>query len=53
MGFDIAHIDTHTRATTHDYVTVSDFAVAGGKFYHRAPSEVDHAVVKTLAMTGK
>lgn len=51
MGFDIALIDTHTRATTHDYVTVTDFAVAGGKFYYRAPAEVDSHVVKTLAMT--
>lgn len=49
LGFDIAHIDTHTRATAHDYVTVTDFAVAGGKFYYRAPSEVDHAVVKPLS----
>lgn len=50
MGFDIVHVDTQTRGTTHDYVAVSDFAVAGGKFYHRAPSEVDHAVVKVLSM---
>lgn len=48
MGFDIAHIDTHTRATSHDYVTVADFAVSGGKFYYREPHEVDHAVPKNL-----
>jgi len=48
MGFDIAHIDTHTRATVHDYVTVTDFAVAGGKFYYRTPAEVDAHVVKPV-----
>jgi hypothetical protein len=50
MGFDIVHIDTHTRATLHDYVTVSDFAVAGGQMYCRAPHEVDPAVIKPLHM---
>lgn len=50
MGFDIVHVDTDTRATVHDYVPVTDFAVAGGKFYYRAPSEVDSAVVKVLSM---
>lgn len=48
MGFDIVHIDTTTRATQHDYVTVADFAVSGGKFYHRNPAEVDSHVIKTL-----
>jgi hypothetical protein len=48
MGFDIVHIDTQTGATQHDYVTVSDFAVAGGKMYYREPHEVDHAIVKLL-----
>ncbi|MDY7537631.1 metallophosphoesterase [Undibacterium sp. RTI2.1] len=52
MGFDIAHIDTHTRATMHDYVTVTDMSVSGGKFYHRLPTEIDHAVPKMLLMNG-
>lgn len=51
MGFDIAHIDTQTRDVVHDYVTVSDFAVAGGVFYARAPSEVDDRVLKPLDFT--
>jgi len=39
-GFDIVHIDTKTKAVIHDYVTVGkDFAVAGGKYYYRLPSE--------------
>jgi hypothetical protein len=50
MGFDIVHIDTQTRAVVHDYVTVSDFAMAGGKFYARTPAEVDPAVPKVLLM---
>lgn len=49
MGFDI-HIDTQMRATTHDYVAVTDFAISGGKFYYRDTSEVDRAVVKVLSM---
>lgn len=48
MGFDIVHIDTQTRATVHDYVTVSDFAMAGGKFYAREPHEVDPAIAKLV-----
>jgi len=48
MGFDIVHIDTQTRATVHDYVTVADFAMAGGKFYARAPHEVDPAIAKLI-----
>jgi hypothetical protein len=40
MGFDIAHIDTWTRATSHDYVTVGDdFAVSGGQWYRREKNE--------------
>lgn len=50
MGFDIVHIDTETRATVHDYVTVADIAVAGGKFYAREPHEVDQAIVRLLQM---
>lgn len=41
MGFPIINVDTHTRATLTDYVTVGEtFAVAGGKTYYRQPSEV-------------
>lgn len=40
MGFMIANIDTQTRQVNFDYVPVTDFAVSGGKFYHREPSEV-------------
>jgi len=39
MGFDIVSLDTVTRTTVHDYVTVNDFAVSGGKFYTRTKSE--------------
>jgi len=49
-GFDIAHIDTHTRSTVHDYVSITDFCVAGGKMYVREPIEVDHHVIKPLLM---
>lgn len=40
MGFMIANIDTQTRQVNFDYVPVTDFAVSGGKFYYRMPSEV-------------
>ncbi|UUZ75556.1 metallophosphoesterase [Polaromonas sp. P1(28)-13] len=49
-GFDIAHIDTKTRSTVHDYVTVTDFAVAGGKFYYRELKEYDMVVLKPLLL---
>jgi len=39
-GFAICYVDTVTRATTFDYIAVTDFAVAGGKFYHRTKDEV-------------
>lgn len=48
-GFDIVHIDTHTRSTTHDYVTVTDHAVAGGKWFYREPGEVDQSVPKSIS----
>jgi hypothetical protein len=38
-GFALINVDTHTKATNFDYVAVTDFAVAGGKWYHRNPSE--------------
>jgi len=48
MGFDIVHVDTLTRATVHDYVTVSDFAVAGGKFYYREKTEASGSPVMAI-----
>ena len=39
MGFVIAHIDTQTKQVVHEYIQVTDFAVVGGKFYHREPHE--------------
>lgn len=49
-GFVIVNVDTQTRATNFDYISVSEFAVAGGKWYHREPNELDHAVAKVLLM---
>lgn len=48
MGFAIINVDTHTRATNFDYIPVTDFAVSGGRWYHRNPSEMDAAVAKPL-----
>ena len=48
-GFAIVNIDTHTRSVNFDYVPVSDFAVSGGKFYYREPSEIVHGGQKLLA----
>lgn len=39
MGFMIANVDTWTRQVNFDYVPVTDFAVAGGKWYAREKSE--------------
>lgn len=35
MGFTIAHIDTDKKQTNFEYVAITDFAVAGGKYYFR------------------
>lgn len=38
-GFAIVNVDTITRGTVVDYVQITDFAVSGGKWYHRESSE--------------
>lgn len=38
-GFAIVNVDTLTKATNFDYISVTDFAVSGGKWYHREGSE--------------
>jgi len=49
-GFVMVNVDTETKATNFDYVSVTDFAVSGGKFYYRNPSEIDTAVPKTITV---
>ncbi|WKZ86369.1 hypothetical protein N5B55_05285 [Ralstonia pickettii] len=44
-GFALVNIDAEKHSTAIDYVAVTDFAVSGGKWYYRAPSEA-HASVK-------
>ena len=39
MGFALINVDTKTKATTFDYVPVSDFAVSGGQWYYRQDNE--------------
>jgi len=39
-GFALGNVDTHTKASNFDYVSVTDFAVSGGKWYYRDESEV-------------
>lgn len=39
-GFIIANVDTETKSTTFDYIQVADFAVCGGKWYHRSSDEI-------------
>ena len=47
-GFALINVDTHKRLTTFDYVSVTDFAVSGGKWYMRMPSEFEGSVPKLL-----
>ncbi len=49
-GFVMVNVDAETKATNFDYVSVTDFAVSGGKFYYRNPSEFDTAVPKTITV---
>lgn len=39
-GFALCNIDTKTKSTAFDYIAMTDFAVSGGKWYYRDPSEV-------------
>jgi hypothetical protein len=39
-GFCLAHIDTEKKLVTFDYISITDHAVAGGKWYFRNPGEV-------------
>lgn len=39
LGFALINVDTETRATSFDYIPVSDFAVAGGEWYYRRDDE--------------
>lgn len=39
MGFTIVNVDTYTKSVNFDYIAVSDFAVSGGKWYHRKDDE--------------
>ena len=39
MGFALINVDTKTRSSNFDYVPVTDFAVSGGKWYHRQDQE--------------
>lgn len=50
MGFAIIHVDTETHATSFDYVQVSDFAISGGKWYHREPAEIETSVRPNLLL---
>lgn len=47
-GFTLINVDTATKATNFDYVSVTDFAVSGGKWYLRDASEFDASVGRTL-----
>lgn len=38
-GFAIANVDIETKATSWDYITVTDFSVSGGKWYYREKNE--------------
>lgn len=47
-GFCLINVDTQTKGTNFDYVSVTDFAVSGGKWYYREPSEQEASVFKNL-----
>jgi len=52
-GFALVNVDTATRAVGFDYIPVGDFAVTGGKWYHRAAEERDAAVPAPLISEAK
>ena len=46
-GFALINVDTETRSTNFDYVSVTDFAVSGGKWYIRNTDE-EVGIVKQI-----
>lgn len=38
-GFMLTHVDTQTKHSAFEYIDVRDFAIIGGEFYTRLPSE--------------
>lgn len=38
-GFALVNVDTQMKSANFDYISVTDFAVAGGKWYYRNPDE--------------
>jgi hypothetical protein len=48
-GFALINVDTHTHATNFDYISVTDFAVAGGLWYYRTAAE--HSGASPLILT--
>jgi hypothetical protein len=45
MGFLLVHVDTESKNVNQEYLPITDFAVVGGTFYYRTPSEY----IKVLA----
>jgi hypothetical protein len=45
-GFTLINVDTQTKATNFDYIPVTDFAVSGGKWYHRSSDEMALSLIK-------
>ncbi|OYV37533.1 MAG: hypothetical protein B7Z80_12610 [Rhodospirillales bacterium 20-64-7] len=50
-GFALVNVDRQTKATAFDYITVTDFAVSGGKWYHRNSDEFDASIPKIILST--
>lgn len=38
-GFAIVNVNKETKSTAFDYIQITDFAISGGKWYHRQKSE--------------
>lgn len=39
LGFALINVDTFTKSTNFDYIPITDFAISGGKWYHRNEDE--------------
>lgn len=42
-GFMIAHVDTLTKTVNFEYIQITNFAVVGGQYYYREPTEIIEA----------
>lgn len=47
-GFALINVDTYKKSTNFDYISITDFAISGGKWYYREKDEIDATAPKLI-----